>query len=100
MRGCSGECVNVATPRRSKQLQQESVTEGRVFKMPPRRKRDQKQKKEEDDEQLNPAAMTVANLRAELGKRKLETTGKKAELVKRLQEAISDQPPPTKKVGL
>ena len=66
--------------------------------MPPRRKREQKQKKEEDDVQINPSAMTVAQLRAELGKRKLETTGKKADLVKRLQEALEDNPPPTKKV--
>ena len=70
----------------------------RCYKMPPRRKREQKQKKEEDEAQINPSAMTVAQLKAELTKRKLETTGKKAELVKRLKEALEDKPPPSKKV--
>lgn len=66
--------------------------------MPPRRKRESKQKKQDSNEQINPSGMTVAQLKAELSKRKLETTGKKAELLKRLQDALEDNPPPTKKV--
>lgn len=66
--------------------------------MPPRKKRAQKQKSEDEEQQVNPTSLTVAQLKAELTKKKLDTSGKKAELVKRLQEALDDAPPPTKKV--
>lgn len=71
--------------------------------MPPRRKR-QKKVEPEDEEDLtevkvNPTLMTVAQLRAELSKRGLETGGKKAELVQRLKDALDeDEPGPSKKV--
>ena len=51
-----------------------------------------------------PAKMTVAELRKELQARSLDTTGKKAELVSRLEDAMkgsdevdSGQPPSAKK---
>ena len=50
---------------------------------------------------LQPAKMKVADLKEELGKRGLDTSGKKAELVSRLEAAIGASgggPPPAKKV--
>ena len=67
------------------------------FNMPPRRKR--QQKKEDENDQINPSTLTVAQLRVELSKKKLDTGGKKAELVKRLQDALT-QPSPSKKVSV
>ena len=40
------------------------------------------------DTSLEPSKMKVSGLREELEKRGLETTGKKAELVKRLEDAL------------
>ena len=50
------------------------------------------------DTAINPSSMTVSSLKEELGKRGLGTSGKKPELVKRLQEALSDTPTSSKKV--
>lgn len=40
------------------------------------------------DDSLDPSAMKVADLKEELEKRGLETTGKKAELLARLEDAL------------
>lgn len=51
---------------------------------------------------LNPAALTVTQLRAELGKKGLDTTGKKALLVQRLTDSLKspDEPSTSKKVSI
>ena len=65
------------------------------------RKRQAKSEEGLTEVQINPAALTVAQLKVELGNRGLDTTGKKADLVQRLQEALdTDQPGPSKKVSL
>ena len=73
--------------------------------MPPK-KRQRKAAAVKEEEQpvgvqpLNPAALTVTQLRAELSKKGLDTSGKKALLVQRLNDALKspDEPGPTKKV--
>jgi len=74
----------------------------------PARKRKQPTEDESTDDATKtakePAKMTVTELRKELQARSLGTTGKKAELVSRLEDAMkgsdepdSGQPPSTKK---
>ena len=73
--------------------------------MPPRKRKQAARKEPEPDPPaaaeaaLDPAKMTVAALREELDSRGLETRGKKAELVARLQAELagSSGPSPTKK---
>jgi poly [ADP-ribose] polymerase len=72
--------------------------------MPPKnRKRQQKKEEDQPDDEveLNPDAMTVAQLKAELGNRGLDITGKKAQLTQRLKEALeTDEPKPSKKLKI
>ena len=58
--------------------------------MPPKRKKG-KQAVEKQDEELSikPSSMKVAQLKEELTKRGLDATGKKAELVSRLESATA-----------
>jgi len=75
----------------------------------PARKRKQVAEEESTDDACKesakePAKMTVAELRKELQTRNLDTTGRKAELVSRLEDALkgsdetdSGQPPSAKK---
>ena len=64
----------------------------------------QAQVKTEDDtstagaKPVDISSMTLSTLKEELSKRGLVTSGKKAQLVKRLQEALSDTPTASKKV--
>ena len=69
--------------------------------MPAKRRRKQQQEEEQDDkpEELIPAKLTVKQLRDELDSRGLDSTGKKAELVQRLQENL-DGPKQPKQVIL
>ena len=72
--------------------------------MPPRKRKQAKQATADttatDHSQLEPATMTVALLREELESRGLDTRGKKAELVARLEAELagsSKGPSPAKK---
>ncbi|XP_019856101.1 PREDICTED: poly [ADP-ribose] polymerase 3-like [Amphimedon queenslandica] len=74
--------------------------------MPPKKRQRKTAAAKEEDEPttsavapLNPAALTVTQLRAELSKKGLDTTGKKALLVQRLTDSLksSDEPSTTKK---
>ena len=72
--------------------------------MPPRKRKQAARQKTEPDppaaaSALDPAKMTVAELREELDSRGLDTRGKKAELVARLQAELagSGSTSPTKK---
>ena len=73
--------------------------------MPPRKRKQAARQEAEPDPpaaaaDLDPAKMTVAQLREELDSRGLETRGKKAELVARLQAELAGAaqgPSPTKR---
>ena len=67
--------------------------------MPPRRKRPAEKKDASSDakQDLDPTKLKVSELKSELGQRGLDTSGKKAELVERLQEAIEGGEPSSKK---
>ena len=57
--------------------------------MPPRKKRSaQVEQKAAEIQDVNPEKMKVADLKAELEKRGLNTSGKKADLIKTLKEAL------------
>lgn len=69
--------------------------------MPAKRRRKQQQGEEQEDkpEELVPSKLTVKQLRDELESRGLDATGKKADLVQRLQENL-DGPKQPKQVNL